>query len=312
MLKNRLKLKLSEEKTKLTCVKKKPIEFLGFTYKVVPSGKASKGYITKIHPHPVRLKRKVAVIRKEAKKIGKCPDWRSTFEQISQVNAIIRGVINYYQAATCVNADLHKYSWTIFPIAFREIRKLGGHLVPANQTTNLWDVHWQYTKQIPAIQDGNKVTGVTSLSFCKWKRVRQKNQEETPYSGEGRELYLKRTGKRALLPRQDELLSLHLSNKLSSGSNSPLYNFEYFLNRGYTFNRDKEKCHICGEFLSGANVDFHHVKVRLPTELINRVPNLASVCTACHDLIHSNCSISNMPKKISRKLNRMREKLTQV
>jgi len=114
------------------------------------------------------------------------------------------------------------------------------------------------------------------------------------------------------LPRQDDSLSLHLLNKLASGSNSPLFNFEYFLNSGYAFNRDKEKCRICGEFLDGFNVEFHHIKVLLPTELINRVPNLASVCNACHDLIHSNCCISNMPKKISRKLKRMRKKLTQV
>jgi len=303
-------LTLSEEKTKLTCIKKKPIDFLGFTYNVVPSGKAKKGYITKIHLHPLRLERKVAEIRKEVKQIGKCPDWKSTFEQIQQVNAMIRGVINYYQAATCVYTDLNKYSWMIFPVVYRVIRKLGGHLVPANQTTNLRDIHWQYTKQIPAIQDGHKVTGVTSLSFCKWKMIRQKNQEETPYSEEGRQLYLKRTGKRALLPRQDELLSLHLLKKLACDKNSPLYNFEYFLNRGYALNRDKGKCRVCGEFLNEDNMDFHHIKVLLPMELINRVPNIASVCNVCHDLIHS--KTLNIPKKLSRKLNRMREKLTML
>lgn len=310
MLKKRLKLALSEEKTKLTCVKKRPIEFLGFTYKVIPSGKAKKGFITRIHPHPVRLENKVVEIRREVKQIGKCPDWKSTFEQIQQVNAIIRGIINYYQAATCVNVDLQKYSCTVFLVASRVIKKLGGHLVPAKKTTNLRDIHWQYTKQIPAIQDGHKVIGVTSLSFCRWKMIRQKNQEETPYSEEGRKLYLKRTGKRALLPRQDELLSLHLLNKLACGKNSPLYNFEYFLNRGYALNRDKGKCRICGELLNEVNIEFHHITVSLPNELINRVPNIASVCNVCHDLIHSN--IPNIPKKLSRKLNRMREKLTML
>ncbi len=167
MLKYRLKLTLSKEKTTLTCIKKKPIEFLGFTYTVLSSCKAKRGYITRIHPLPIRLKPKVAEIRKEIKKTGKCPDWKSIFDQIKQVKAMIHGIINYYQSATCVYADLHKYSWALFPAAYRVIRKLGDHLLPANRTTNLRDIHRQYTKQIPAIQDGFEVIGVISLSFCR-------------------------------------------------------------------------------------------------------------------------------------------------
>jgi hypothetical protein len=60
---------------------------------------------------------------------------------------MIRGVINYYQAATHVYLDLRKYAWGIFPVASRVIRKLGGHLIPANQTSNLENIHKQYTKK---------------------------------------------------------------------------------------------------------------------------------------------------------------------
>ncbi|ATW25280.1 group II intron reverse transcriptase/maturase [Candidatus Formimonas warabiya] len=308
-LKDQLKLKLSEEKTKLTCVKKSPISFLGFTYKVVPSGKARKGYVTKTHPHPERLKCKVAEIRKEVKKIYKQPDRELIFQQILKVNAMTRGIINYYQAATHVYLDLCKHAWGIFPIASRVIKKLGGGMVPANQVSNLQDIHQQYTKKIAAIQDGNRLIGITSLSFCKWQQIKLKNRKETPYTVEGRELYLKRTGKKTTLPRQDEILSSHLLSKIHN-KGSPPYNFEYFLNRGYTFNRDKGKCRICGEYLSETNVEFHHIQTKLTLDMVNRVPNLVSVCTTCHDLIHSNCNISNLPKSKSRKLTRMREKLT--
>jgi len=65
-----------------------------------------------------------------------------------------------------------------------------------------------------------------------------------------------------------------------------------------------------GELLNVVNIEFHHITVLLPNELINRVPNIASVCNVCHDLIHSN--IPNIPKQLSRKLNRMREKLTML
>lgn len=308
-LKNYLKLSLSKEKTKLTCVKKRPISFLGFTYKVVPSGKARKGYVTKIHPHPERLKTKVGEIRKEIKSISKQSDRGLIIQQILKVNAMTRGIINYYQAATHVYSDLRKYAWDIFPVASNVIRRLGGSMVPANQVNNLQDVHQHYTKKIPTIQEGNRLIGTTSLSFCKWRQTQLKNQNETPYTVEGRELYVKRTGKRSILPRQDELLSSHLLSKINN-KGSPLYNFEYFLNRGYTFNRDKGKCRICGEYLSEINVEFHHIQTDLMLDQINRVPNLASICITCHELIHSNCASSNLSKSKSRKLTRMREKLT--
>lgn len=125
-------------------------------------------------------------------------------------------------------------------------------------------------------------------------------------------MYLRRTGKKSLLPRPDEFLNSHLSNKLVHNRDSPLYNFEYFLNRGYVINRDKGKCRICGEHLEETNVEFHHIQVLLPLELVNRVPNLASVCKACHELIHSNCNVLKIPKKVSLKLYKMREKLTQA
>jgi len=99
---------------------------------------------------------------------------------------------------------------------------------------------------------------------------------------------------------------------MAQSRDSPLYNFEYFLNRGYAFNRDKGKCRICGEYLNKTNVEFHHIQTLLPLESVNRVPNLASVCKACHELIHDKCITPNMSKKILRKLSRMREKLTQA
>lgn len=307
-LKDQLELKLSEEKTKLTCVKKRPISFLGFTYKVVASGKARKGYVTKSHPNPERLKSKVAEIRKEVKNIAKQPDRNLILQQILKVNSMTRGIINYYQAATDVYLDLRKYAWEIYPVASRVIRKLGGRMVPANQVSNLQDVHQRYTKKIAAIQFDDRPIGVTSLSFCKWQQIRLKNQNEIPYTVEGRELYFKRTGKRTTLPRQDELLNFHLL-RMSHNKGSPLYNFEYFLNCGYALNRDKGKCRVCGETLIETNVEFHHIQTSLTLELGNRVPNIASVCTTCHVLIHSNCVISNLPKSKSRKVIRMREKL---
>ncbi|WP_157863020.1 HNH endonuclease [Desulfofarcimen acetoxidans] len=109
------------------------------------------------------------------------------------------------------------------------------------------------------------------------------------------------------------MLSSHFINKIThSSSIHPKYNFEYFLNRGYVLNRDRGNCKICGVKLNGITIEFHHINERLPLKLINRVPNLASVCKTCHELVHSNEIKLNLSKPILRKLNRMREKLNKV
>lgn len=65
-----LKLKLSEEKTLITNIKKRPIKFLGFNFKIIP-GKSKTGYVTKTRPNPERLQTKVKQIHREIKTLKK-------------------------------------------------------------------------------------------------------------------------------------------------------------------------------------------------------------------------------------------------
>jgi len=151
-----------------------------------------------------------------------------------------------------------------------------------------------------------KKIGLTSLAFCKWRKTKLKNQEETPYTQKGREKYQRRTGKTGRLFRQDQLLSE--SNTVAQ-TNGLGYNFEYHLNGAYAFNRDKGTCRVCKEKLSGENVEFHRIQPYLSLKDLNRVPNLASVCKTCHERIHGTAVHPKLPVKSEKKLNRMREKL---
>jgi len=258
-LKNRLKLELSEDKTLITDIRKRPIKFLGFSYKIIP-GKAKKGYIPRTRPDSNRLKAKVKEIHKEIKKLKKVPDKNQFIHQINLINSQIRGICQYYQAATWVNIDLQKYADKLKYAAYKALKPHGGKWTPANQADNLLSVHQEYTTQIPAIEHENKIIGITSLSFVKWVRTRLKNQNETPFTPEGIKLYKKRTGKKPLLARADELLTLHLSKIIALGLADKIYNFEYFMNRAYAFNRDKGKCRICGQEVENHNVHIHHIQ----------------------------------------------------
>lgn len=308
----KLKLTLSEEKTIITDIRKKPIHYLGFTYKVL-KGKSRTGYITKTSPDPQRLKTKVAEILRNIKRLkrirpGAKNDNRKErlIAGINLVNSQIRGIIQYYQAATRASPALSKYSYVLSYAAYKALRRYGGKWVPACKASNLTSVHSHYKTKIPAIKQREYMIGITSLAFCKWKRIWPKNQYETPYTKTGRDMYQKRTSQMRLQARADWLL-LPKPFEVNS-KDSKLYNFEYYLNRAYAFNRDRGKCKVCGEYIEN-DVHMHHIKPNLPINLVNRVFNLASAHDECHEMVHNGNDYSSLPKKVWSKILRYREKL---
>lgn len=309
-LNTKLKLTLSEDKTLITNVREKSIHFVGFDFKEV-QGKSRTGFITRTRPNGERLKAKVKQIRKNIKAIKKTTDKNQLIHQINLVNSQIRGLCEYYQAATWVNIDLAKYANSLLTTAYKTLKQHGGDWIPANQTNNLLAIHSEYAKQIPAIEIEGLKIGITSLAFAKWKKTQLKNQDETPYTAHGREKYRERTGKKPLFARADELLNLHLSGLIAKGLTGGKYTFEYFLNRAYAFNRDKGKCRVCGTEAQNWNVHIHHVQPNLPKELVNRVPNLVTTHEICHNLIHDGKDHSELGKKVWTKILKFREKLSE-
>ena len=119
-------------------------------------------------------------------------------------------------------------------------------------------------------------------------------------------MYQKRTSRVRLQARADELL-LPQPSEVSS-RDSKLYNFEYYLNRAYAFNRDLGKCKVCGDLILD-DIHIHHINPNLSSNLVNRVSNLASVHIECHEMAHDGNDYSSLPKKVWSKILRYREKL---
>lgn len=114
------------------------------------------------------------------------------------------------------------------------------------------------------------------------------------------------------MARADELLSINFSELISKGLTNGIYNFEYYMNRAYAYNRDKGKCRISGKELSPHEVHIHHINPNLPLEKINKVSNLATIHKDLHPLIHSIADYSHLDTKIWRKIQSFREKLTTI
>lgn len=128
----------------------------------------------------------------------------------------------------------------------------------------------------------------------------------TPYTEEGRTIYLKQFRKKKLpkdRPLPYDIPTLYHSLK------QELYNFEYMMNREYAYNRNQERCRICRTQLTKDNRHCHHTNNKLPIEEINKIFNLAWLCRKCHSHVHQNETPEGFNGKILAKLNKLKEKI---
>lgn len=306
-LKETLKLELSEEKTLITNVRVKPIKFLGVEIRMV---KKNGVWVNKVSPERERFQQKMKSLSRQIFYIRKTStqDMDRLIQNITRVNSVIVGLINYYSMCDQISVVVRKYAWLLKYTAYKSLKRYGGKWVRANEVSNLIGLHYGHKAHIPAIQYKEMYIGITDINFAKWENPVQKKQAETPYTLEGRELYNKSMRKKGLKVRTDEVNSTAHALFIRM-SKSPLYNFEYFMNRPYTYNRDKGKCKICGGYVEPNEARFHHVDKKLPINLMNKVKNLITAHQYCHDLIHNNSEPESLSEKTMKNLTKYRKKL---
>ena len=304
-----MKLTLSKEKTLITDVHKKYIKFLGFEFKLVP-GKARKGYIPRTIPDRERLKHKVYEIAESIKKIPRHYSQEKLIAEMNRINSKIRGIINYYQCCTWVAVSMKKYGHWLQRLEKARLKQYKGKWIPAKETQNLPRIHEQHTQKIPSIRYRDIFIGFTALTFCKWERTPWKNQAETPYSEEGRQLYFKRTKKKRQQARLDEMYSENAALAATHRKWGYLNNFEFIMNRAYALNRDRLKCRVCGGWLITSTPYTHRINPCLPLNQVNRVNNLVSLHWKCLEAVNNpRIDISEFDEQAQRKIKRYREKL---
>jgi len=105
-LKERLDLEISPEKSKITNLRKRPSEFLGFSIKAVVKGTKR---VANSRIKPKAVVKIVAKGKALIKKIQKSP----TTKNISLYNSYVLGTQNYYRIATHCNLDLSKIGYRL-------------------------------------------------------------------------------------------------------------------------------------------------------------------------------------------------------
>ncbi|WP_407536958.1 reverse transcriptase domain-containing protein [Cetobacterium somerae] len=115
-LKERLKLEISKEKSKVINLKKKSSNFLGFRIKAI---KRRNTWTARTFIGDKAKKNILLKIRAQIKILAKIP----TTTEAMKFNSIIRGIQNYYKIATMVNIDLNKIGYIISKILYIQFGK---------------------------------------------------------------------------------------------------------------------------------------------------------------------------------------------
>lgn len=312
--KYRLKLELSEEKTKVTDLRKDGIKFLGYIIKAekprrTPADKIPKNYLVgKPRPDMERVSEKVKNICETIRTIKGCPSEETKALIIMKVNSKILGLAEYLKfgiSSKAFHTIDRRVNNSCLSVWQREYPKSYNQMqVPLQELANLKERHEGHISKTFAIRLNNKWIGITMafLTHIKYE-AKPFNKKMTPYTEEGRRIYINYRNKHKPLPQDRPTLNDE------NFQNNGIYNFEFYMNREYAYNRDKGKCRCCGKLLLYNLRTCHHINISLPIEDINKVSNLAWVCNDCHEAIHNEIISENIETKLINKITKFQCKL---
>ena len=130
-LKERLKLEISQEKTRVVNVKRRYTEFLGFKIKVYSKGGK---LVSKSHISDKQLKNKKNALVTQVKRIARPRPENGQYGEIRLYNLMVMGMQNYYQIATNVNLDCSKLNRAVMTVITNRLKggkRTGRKLTPA-------------------------------------------------------------------------------------------------------------------------------------------------------------------------------------
>ncbi len=265
-LKTRLKLQVSEEKTRVINLTRCWSEFLGFQMKAVH--KADKE-VVESHMCTKAIKSTKAKLKKQIKKIQRPPKGE-LYNEICKYNAAVRGVHNYYEIATHVNLDFADIAWEIK----HTLKRLEGKMSKKGAMGKKSQDYPKYGKseQLRYI----KGAWILPIGYIKHRNPMCKKRKSNLYEAEGRaEIH------DMLMIRNRWIMTQISTNPVKDRST------EYNDNRVSLFAGQCGKCAITGrEFLSLEEIHCHHI---VPKALggTDKYANLALVAEEAHILIHA-------------------------
>ena len=261
-LKERLKLDISPEKSKIINLRKHESAFLGFTIRANRKGE-------KRVAHTFVRAEKIQKIKAEAKKRIEALRTSPTALNALRFNSFVLGIHNYFNRATHVNLAFSRLAYDIGASMYNRLKPVGKYAHPTNPPPTY--------KKLYSL--GFKTFEIAGIHLFPLANVQTKNticftQSLTPFTVEGRALIHKNLHKNI---KQEMALLME--------SNIPTRSVEYMDNRISRYSMKQGKCEITGRFLQARDVHCHHyVPVHLGGN--DKFNNLRILYKEVHKLIH--------------------------
>ncbi len=266
-LHERLKLDVSEEKSKIVNLEKGYSEFLGFKLTLMKKGSS---YVVKSHICDKAKRRETDKLKCQIKKIAHPQNDEERATLINEYNSMIMGMHNYFQIATCVSSDFADMGREVDVVKLSQLKRKALSAKGDYKGALFIEKKYGQSKQIRFF--GGKP--LVPVAYVKHKNPMWNKKSVCKYTSEGRQEIHKNLG-------IDTRTMLFLMRAKEVGRS-----VEYMDNRISLYAAQYGRCAITGQILELHEIHCHHKKP-VSQGGNDRYENLIILHKDIHRLLHA-------------------------
>lgn len=284
-LKERLKLDISEEKSKVINLKTDYSDYLGIKFRAVRKGNK---LVARSHLNDKAINKVTTQLKEQMKLMSR----ENKVNVVNNYNAKVLGMQTYYRIATHVNKDFAKINYKLTRTLHNNTRRISSS---KGESSKLYDrMYGQYNFKKIYVK-GRCLYPIAGVTTSPPKNF---TQEINNYTKQGRE-YI-HINQKCVSPK---ILNYMVANPIPNRS------IEYNDNRISLYVAQKGICAITKEPLNINNMECHHKK-SLKNGGDDRYSNLILVCREVHKLIH--CTSEELINSYLDKINASKDMITKI
>lgn len=298
-LTERLKLSISEEKSRVTNLNKNESEFLGFSIMINMKGHKKVAYTHVSSNSETTIKQKLKV---KIKEIQHSPDGRNRFLAISDYNSMVIGIHNYYRIGTHCSVSFRRIAKQLqlslnLRLKNRGLSKSGAYGKNEGYKPYFQSNQIRYIEGFP----------ILPIGYIKSRHPMNKRRDVNKYTEEGR-LSIHSNQKSVEVWKIQWLIKHAVISKRQS--------VEFVDNRISKFVSQQGKCGVTKQELILTEMHCHHI-IPYNESKDDRYHNLIIVTEDIHKLIHATVAktinellfVTSITQKELNKLNMLRKKV---
>ena len=182
-LQQRLKLEVSEEKTRIIDMKEKYAEFLGFKIKLKQKNNK---YVIESKICDKAKERIIKELIEQAKHFIYPKDNKDEIKQIWLYNTKVMGIQNYYQIATDINLDCQEIQYRIMKILTNRMKRSNGNRLVKNGRELTQYEKQRFGKSKMLRYAAGSKEPIYPIAYIQTKHPMCISNKTTPYTPEGR------------------------------------------------------------------------------------------------------------------------------